>query len=125
MSNTNIPFVDLRAQHEEVREQIEKAFADIIDRSNFVGGSYVSAFEHDFASYLGAKEVVGCGNGTDALWLSLYVAGVKPGEAVITVPNTFIATAEAVTRLGATPIFVDIDLGTASIDIQALKKFLA
>jgi dTDP-4-amino-4,6-dideoxygalactose transaminase len=125
MSNINIPFVDLRAQHEEVREQIEKAFADIIDRSSFVGGSYVSAFEHDFANYLGAKEVVGCGNGTDALWLSLYVAGVKPGEAVITVPNTFIATAEAVTRLGATPIFVDIDLATGSMDLKELEKFLA
>ena len=124
MSNANVNFVDLRAQHEEVRDQIERAFADILDRSSFIGGNYVSTFEHEFASYLGVKEVVGCGNGTDALWLALYVAGVKPGDAVITVPNTFIATTEAITRVGASPLFVDIDLGTASMDMQALRKFL-
>ena len=125
MSNVNVPFVDLRGQHEEVRDQIERAIADIIDRSSFVGGNYVSTFEREFASYLGVEEVVGCGNGTDALWLGLYVAGVKAGDAVITVPNTFIATTEAITRLGATPLFVDIDLATASMDLQALGKFLA
>jgi dTDP-4-amino-4,6-dideoxygalactose transaminase len=124
MSNANVNFVDLRAQHDEVRDQIERAFADILDRSSFIGGNYVSTFEKEFASYLGVKEVVGCGNGTDALWLALYAVGVKPGDAVITVPNTFIATTEAVTRVGALPLFVDIDLGTASIDLQALAKFL-
>ncbi len=125
MSNSKVPFVDLRAQHEEVRDQIERAIGDIIDRSSFIGGNYVSTFEREFAAYLGVREVVGVANGTDALWLALVVSGVQAGDAVITVPNTFIATTEAITRLGAHPLFVDIDLGTASMDMQALGKFLA
>jgi dTDP-4-amino-4,6-dideoxygalactose transaminase len=119
-----IPFVDLRAQHEEVRPQIEAAIRDIIDRSCFVGGSYVSTFEKDFAAYLGAQEAVAVGNGTDALWLALVALGVGPGDAVITVPNTFIATVEAITRTGALPIFVDIDLHTANLSVPSLAKFL-
>lgn len=125
MSNTNVPFVDLRAQHEEVRGQIEAAIADVINSSSFIGGSYVSTFEREFAEFLGVKEVVGLGNGTDAVWLALVVAGVKPGDAVITVPNTFIATTEAITRCGAVPLFVDCALDTASMDMAALKAFLA
>ena len=101
MPGLNVPFVDLRGQHEEVRRQIEVAIADIIDRSSFIGGSYVSTFEREFAEYLGVKEVVGLANGTDAMWLALLGAGVKAGDAVITVPNTFIATIEAITRLRA------------------------
>jgi dTDP-4-amino-4,6-dideoxygalactose transaminase len=125
MPNNKVPFVDLRAQHDEVRDLIDQAIADIIDRSSFIGGNYVSTFEREFAAYLGVSEVVGVGNGTDALWLALVVSGVKAGDAVITVPNTFIATTEAITRLGAHPLFVDIDLGTGSMDMQALGKFLA
>jgi dTDP-4-amino-4,6-dideoxygalactose transaminase len=98
-----IPFVDLRAQHEEVRGEIEAAIKDIIDRSSFIGGSYVAKFEQAFASYIGVKEAVGVANGTDALWLGLVAAGIGPGDAVITVPNTFIATVEAITRSGAAP----------------------
>jgi dTDP-4-amino-4,6-dideoxygalactose transaminase len=125
MSNAPIPFVDLRGQHAEVRAQIERAIADIIDRSSFIGGTYVSTFERDFAAYLGIKEVVGVANGTDAVWFALIVAGVKAGDAVITVPNTFIATVEAITRCGALPLFVDCNLNTATMDIPALKAFLA
>jgi dTDP-4-amino-4,6-dideoxygalactose transaminase len=120
----NVPFVDLRAQHEEVRAEIEAAIRDIIDRSSFIGGSYVTAFERDFAGYLGVKEALAVANGTDALWLGLLASGVKPGEAVITVPNTFIATVEAISRLGAFPIFVDIDLETANMDAASLDAFL-
>jgi DegT/DnrJ/EryC1/StrS aminotransferase family len=71
MSTSTVPFVDLRAQHEEVRDQIEKAIADIIDRSSFIGGAYVSTFEREFADYQGAREVVGVANGTDA-WPCLW-----------------------------------------------------
>ena len=119
-----VPFVDLRAQHEEVRPEIESAIADIINRSSFIGGSYVDAFEKEFAAYLGVSEAIGVANGTDALWLGLVAAGVQPGDGVITVPNTFIATVEAITRAGAEPFFVDIDLQTATIDVQALRAFL-
>lgn len=119
-----IPFVDLRAQHEEVRAEIEAAIADIINRSSFIGGSYVAAFEREFANYLGVREALGVANGTDALWLALAASGVEPGDAVVTVPNTFIATVEAITRCGAQPLFVDIDLRTANLDIHTLRAFL-
>ena len=123
MSQT-VPFVDLRAQHEEVRDEIERAIADIIDRSSFIGGQYVSRFESEFSDYLGTKEVIGVANGTDALWLSMVALGVGAGDAVITVPNTFIATVEAITRCDALPLFVDIDLATATMDPLALRSFL-
>ncbi len=119
-----IPFVDLRAQHEVIRSEIEAAIKDIIDRSSFIGGSYLDKFEQEFSQYLNAAETIGVANGTDALWLSLVACGVKPGEAVITVPNTFIATVEAITRAGAYPLFVDIDLRTANIDVNDLQQFL-
>jgi dTDP-4-amino-4,6-dideoxygalactose transaminase len=125
MPGVNVPFVDLRGQHEEIRREIEAAIANVIDRSSFIGGAYVSTFEREFAEFLGVKEVVGVANGTDALWLALLVAGVKAGEAVITVPNTFIATVEAITRCGALPLFVDCDLDTANMGVQALTTFLA
>ena len=121
---TTIPFVDLRAQHEQVRAQIEASIRDIIDRSSFIGGDYVARFEREFANYLGVKDVIAVANGTDALWLALVAAGVKPGDAVVTVPNTFIATVEAITRSGAYPLFVDIDLQTATIDTKEFQKFL-
>lgn len=121
---TIVPFVDLRAQHEEVRTEIEAAFRDIIERSSFIGGSYVSTFEREFADYLGVCDAIGVANGTDALWLSLTAIGVGPNDAVITVPNTFIATVEAITRCGAHPLFVDIDLETSNISVPKLEEFL-
>jgi dTDP-4-amino-4,6-dideoxygalactose transaminase len=122
--SANIPFVDLRAQHEEIRTEIETSIRDIIDRSSFIGGNYVANFEREFADYLGAEQVVGVASGTDALWLGLISTGVEPGDAVVTVPNTFIATIEAITRAGAHPLFVDIDLQTANMDVDALQAFL-
>jgi dTDP-4-amino-4,6-dideoxygalactose transaminase len=122
--SVQVPFVDLRAQHEEVRDEIEGAINDIMNRSSFIGGSYVAAFERQFAEYLGVEEAIGVANGTDALWLGLIASGVKFGEAVITVPNTFIATVEAITRAGAHPLFVDIDLQTANMDAEILGAFM-
>lgn len=119
-----VPFVDLRAQHEEVRAEIDASIEDIINRSSFIGGDYVKNFEREFAEYLDIKEVVAVGNGTDALWLGLITSGVEPGDAVVTVPNTFIATVEAISRCGAHPLFVDIDLDTANMDPGLLREFL-
>jgi len=124
VTKERIPFVDLLAQHTEVREQIDAAIADILNTSSFIGGEYVTQFEIEFAQYLGVKEVIGVGNGTDALWMALCAAGVGPGDGVITVPNTFIATVEAITRTGAYPFFVDIDQDTANMSPQALDAFL-
>lgn len=119
-----VHFVDLRAQHEEVRNEIESAISDLIDQSRFIGGDPVSNFEREFADYLGVKHAVGCGNGTDALWLAMVAAGIGAGDAVIIQPNTFIASVEAITRTGAHSLFVDIDLDLATLDIRALRSFL-
>ena len=119
-----VPFVDLRLMHEEVRPEIEAAFKDVFDRSSFIGGSYVETFEKDFAEFCGVRQVVACASGTDAVKLALMAAGVRAGEAVITASHTFIATAEAITLIGAHPIFVEIEPDTYNLSPTALEEFL-
>ncbi len=119
-----VPFVDLRAMHEEVRPEIEAAFKDVLDRSAFVGGSYVDTFEKNFASYCRASQAVACASGTDAVKLALMAAGVKEGEAVITASHTFIATVEAITLIGAHPIFIEIDADTYHLSTSALEAYM-
>ncbi|MBI2938916.1 MAG: DegT/DnrJ/EryC1/StrS family aminotransferase [Chloroflexi bacterium] len=119
-----IPFVDLRAQHDELRPEIEAAIRDIVDRSSFIGGPYVEGFEREFAAYCGAAHAIGCASGTDALKLALLATGVEPDDEVITVPFTFIATVEAVTQVGAHPVFVDVDPTTYTLDPNRLAEFL-
>src|SRR5580704_18895133 len=104
-----VPFLDLNAHHQPIREQLDAAIRDVIDSSAFAGGPFVAAFEKDFAKYCGSNFCVGVGNGTDALWLALLALGVEPGDDVVTVPSTFMATAEAITYCGARPVFADID----------------
>lgn len=118
-----IPFVDLRTMHEEVRPEIEAAFKDVFDRSSFVGGSYVDTFEKNFATYCGVSHAVACASGTDAVKLALMAAGVKAGDEVLTVSNTFIATVEAITQIGARPAFIEIDPATYHISPTALEAF--
>jgi dTDP-4-amino-4,6-dideoxygalactose transaminase len=120
----NVPFVDLRALHEEVRGDIEAAFKEVVDRSSFIGGELVSNFEKDFASFCGAEYAVTCASGTDALKLGLMAAGVGPGDEVITVPNTFIATTEAIDLVGASFSLVDIDRETYNLSPKRLAQFL-
>jgi dTDP-4-amino-4,6-dideoxygalactose transaminase len=122
--NDWIQFVNLGPQHEGIRNEIDAVIRDIIDHSSFTGGSYVSNFEQEFASYLGVREVVAVANGTDAIWLALLAAKIGSKDAVITVPNTFIGTVEAITRTGAYPLLVDIDLATFHMDVHALQRFL-
>lgn len=119
-----IPLVDIRAQHDEVRQEIEEAIRDIIDHSSFIGGAYVEGFERDFGTYCGTRHAVGCASGTDALRLALMAAGVRPGDEVITVPFTFIATVEAIAQVGAHPIFVDIDAATYTMSPIQLKEYV-
>jgi dTDP-4-amino-4,6-dideoxygalactose transaminase len=118
-----VPFVDLRAIHEEVRPEIEAVFKDVFDRSAFVGGSYVDTFEKNFATFCGARQAVACASGTDAVKLALMAAGVRAGDAVITVSHTFIATVEAISLIGAFPIFVDIDPDTYHLSPTALDTY--
>jgi len=96
----------------------------VLDSCAFAGGPFVQAFEKNFAAFCGCKHCIGVGSGTEALWLALLALGVGPGDEVITVPNTFIATAEAVTYCGATPVFVDIDEKTYTMDPKKLEEYL-
>jgi len=120
----NVPFVDLRAQHDELRTEIEATIRELIDNSAFIGGGKVDSFEANFAAFCGARYAVACANGTDALRLALMAAGVRRGDEVITVPHTFIATVEAMTMVGAHPVFVDIDGPTYNMSPRKLAEFL-
>jgi dTDP-4-amino-4,6-dideoxygalactose transaminase len=116
-----VPFLDLSACHKPIREQLDAAIRDVIDSNAFAGGPFVAAFEREFAQYCGTTQSIGVGNGTDAIWLSLLALGVGPGDEVITVPSTFMATAEAISYCGAIPKFVDIDESTYTLDPNQLK----
>lgn len=116
-----VPFLDLRHQHDSLREELLAAIGAVIDDNAFAGGPHVLAFERAWADYCGTREAVGVGNGTDALWLALLACGVQPGDEVITVPNSFIATAEAISLTGATPVFVDVSEDTHTLDPALLE----
>lgn len=118
---TKVPFLDLKAHHEPLMAEINGAIQEVIAKCAFAGGPYVAALEDDFASYCGCKHAIGVGSGTDALWLALLALGVGPGDEVITVPGTFMATAEAISYCGATPVFVDIDEETYTMDPNLLE----
>lgn len=121
---TKVPFLDLWLQHLPLMGELNLAIQDVIQSSAFAGGQFVTAFEEDFAAYCEAPYALGVGSGTEALWLSLMACGVGPGDEVITVPSTFMATAEAITQCGARPVFVDIDRTTYTMNPEALKKAL-
>jgi len=116
-----VPFLDLKAQYESIREEIDEAVRRVIERTAFAGGPFVAEFERDFAAAVGAEHAIGVSSGTSALWLALVAAGIGPGDEVITVPNTFIATAEAVSFCGATPVLVDVDESTYTMDPALLE----
>lgn len=113
---TSIPLVDLRAQHQQVAEEIEAGWRAVLDRTAFVLGDEVRAFEEAFAGYSEVAHCVGVANGTDALELALRAVGVGSGDEVILPANTFMATALAVLRAGARPVLVDVDATTYLID---------
>jgi dTDP-4-amino-4,6-dideoxygalactose transaminase len=117
-----VPFLDLRSHHAPILEEINSAIREVIDAAAFAGGPFVAQFEADFAAYCDCLHAIGVGSGTEALWLTLLALGIGPGDEVITVPNTFIATAEAITYCGASPVFVDVDERTYTMDPAALEK---
>jgi dTDP-4-amino-4,6-dideoxygalactose transaminase len=120
----NVPFLDLKAQHAALRTEIETAIGEVLDTCAFAGGPFVARFEEEFAAFCQVPHAIGVGNGTDALWLTLLALGIGPGDEVITVPSTFMATAEAISYTGATPTFVDIDESTYSLDPALLERAL-
>ncbi len=111
-----IPLVDLKAQYRSIKSEIDSAIHRVIDKSAFILGEEVEAFEEEFAEFCGANDCVGVASGTAALQLALLAYGIGPGDEVITTPFTFIATAEAISHCGATPVFVDIDPRSYNID---------
>lgn len=111
-----IPMVDLNLQYRRLQDEIDGGIRDVLEKCQFILGPNVAAFETEAAEYLGAPHAVAVASGTDALHLALAAAGIGPGDEVITSPFTFIATAEAIRYVGATPVFVDIDPQTFNID---------
>jgi dTDP-4-amino-4,6-dideoxygalactose transaminase len=119
-----IPFLDLVTPHTELREELCDVFNQALDTAGFIGGSMVHDFEQDFAKFCDASHCVGVSNGTDALRFALMASGVGCGDAVITAPNTFIATTEAISQAGARIVFVDIDEVTYNLDPEKLREHL-
>ena len=116
------PYLDLVAHHAPLRGDISRVIEEVIDAGAFAGGPFVSRFETAFARYCGVDHCVGVSSGSDALWLTLLALGIGPGDEVITVPMTFIATAEAISRTGARPKFMDIDPVTYTMDPAGLER---
>ena len=116
-----VPFLDLKAAHDPMRAELMAAIGAVIDQSAFAGGPFVADFERDFARFCQTQFAVGVGNGTDALWLPLLALGVGPGDEVITVSHSFMATAEAISYCGAKPVFVDIDEKTYTMNPALLE----
>jgi dTDP-4-amino-4,6-dideoxygalactose transaminase len=123
-SHGMIPFLDLVTPHLELEEELVAVFYSCIRNAHFIGGTMLEEFERDFAKFCEAKYCVGVANGTDAVRFALMGAGVQSGDLVITVPNTFIATGEAITQAGGQPVFVDIDEKTYNLDPAKLQQFL-
>lgn len=122
IQNKAIPMLDIKAQHEPLKEEIRTALKDILDSGRFILGNNVKNLEKEIASYLNTREAVGLASGTDALYLSLRALDIKQGDEVITTPFSFIATAEAITYVGATPVFIDIDRDTLNMDINKVEE---
>lgn len=120
-----VPQADLKAQYQSIKPEIDAAMAAVVESCGFVMGKDMYAFEEEFARYCGAKHGIAVSNGSDALHLALIAAGVGPGDEVITVPNTFIATTEAITRAGAAIKFVDIDVRTFNLDATLLEQAIS
>ncbi len=117
-----IPYADLRSQYRAIKPEVDAAVLRVLDSTQFILGEEVAAFEREFAAYCGTAEAIGVNSGTSALHLALLAAGIGPGDEVITVPFTFVATAAAIVYAGATPVFVDIDPGTFTMAPSAIER---
>jgi dTDP-4-amino-4,6-dideoxygalactose transaminase len=119
-----IPLLDLEALHREIRDELVQTLIRVADSGRYVLGEEVSQLEEAIAGYCGARFAVGCASGSDALYLALRALGIGPGDSVVTTPFTFFATAGAVSRAGATPVFADIDPRTFNLDPESLAEVL-
>jgi len=124
MEKHQIPMLDLQAEYHEIRDEIDDAVHRVLDSGHFILGEEVEAFEHEVASYLGVRHAIGVASGSDALLLALMVLNIGPGGKVITTPFSFFATASCIVRLGATPVFCDIDPRTFDLDPDSVRRYL-
>jgi len=118
----NIPPIDLAQQYKTIEEEINAAVLNVLASGRYIGGNSVESFEQKFAAYTGVSECVSCNSGTDALYLALRALEIGPGDEVITTSFTFIATAEAISTVGATPVFVDIEAQTFNLDVNQVSS---
>ncbi|WP_281491907.1 aminotransferase class I/II-fold pyridoxal phosphate-dependent enzyme [Desulfosarcina cetonica] len=118
-------FIDLGAQQKRIRKQIEASISDVLDHGSYIMGPEVGRLEEVLGRYCGVRHAISCSSGTDALLLALMAYNVGPGDAILTSPFTFIATAEVIRILGATPVFVDIHPDTFNIDPSKIKLALS
>jgi dTDP-4-amino-4,6-dideoxygalactose transaminase len=117
----HVPFLDLKVQYRQIEPEVLPMMTQAMQNGAFIGGPQVTGFEEEFAAFCDSRHCIGVGSGTDALRFALMAAGVGPGHEVITVPNTFIATTEAISQAGARPVFVDVDPRTCNMDPAAIK----
>lgn len=118
----NIPLIDLKAQYESLAEELKEATLGILTSANYIMGKTVIDFEKNFAEYVGVKHAISVGNGTDGLVIALKAMGIGEGDEVITTPFTFFATAEAISAVGGTPVFVDVYKDTFNIDVTKIEE---
>src|ERR1700677_2748522 len=122
--NGNIPFLDLITPHMELEKELTAVFHKVLATAGFIGGPMVEEFESAFAKFCDTDYSVALSSGTDALRFALMACGVEPGDVVLTVPHTFIATTEAISQAGATPEFIDVDEFTYNMSAEMLQQFL-
>ena len=120
-----VPFVDLKAQYDNIREEIDIAIAEVIRETAFISGKYVRRFEEEFGNAYGVKHVISCANGTDSLFIIMKMLGIGPGDEVITPANSWISSAETISQTGATPIFCDVHPVYYSIDERLLEDLIS
>ncbi|HEY9825773.1 MAG TPA: aminotransferase class I/II-fold pyridoxal phosphate-dependent enzyme, partial [Stenomitos sp.] len=117
-----IPPLNLSRQYQSLQQELESAVLSVLASTQYIGGPSVAQFEQNFASYIGTPFCISCNSGTDALYLALRAFNIGPGDEVITSPFTFIATAEVISMVGATPVFVDIEPQTFNLDPVQVEK---
>ena len=122
VSERQIPLLDLQAQHKQIRDEVLAEIVRVVDSQKFILGEDVKKLESEIATYSGTKYAIGCASGSDALMLALMALDVQPGDEVLTTPYTFFATAGAISRVGATPVFVDVEEDTFNLDVSLMER---
>jgi dTDP-4-amino-4,6-dideoxygalactose transaminase len=124
IANRQVPLLDLRAQHQTIRDEVMREVVRVIDTQKFILGEDVELLERDIAAYCGTHYAIGCASGSDALLLALMALGVGPGDAVLTTPYSFFATAGSIVQAGARPVFVDVEESTFNLDVRQVAAAL-